>query len=311
MVALAPSRNAASQTTEPRVVEVVVRRFAFEPATIEAVEGRAPSCPGSIGGRPARLRDQAVQGVEGSSARERTGNDRVHRVRGRYLPDPVFALLRRRSRRYEGRPGRHRPGCCSSIGVNTRYAVTTFRHWSRFCARFWPLVATRASSPLPAPHRTSRRRSRAFNAIFSRRPTRRAGRPVPAATTLTGAPFEPLAWTFRPRATHASLVGVASRQQPERASRRSRRPREQLSHPEDRSTGRYRRRAHAAARAVSDGRTDRDHQALDRAWREETTEERLRLMTRLLLLIVDVRVDERSGTGADADPRRRTIPIST
>jgi len=39
MVALAPSRNAASQTTEPRVVEVVVRRFAFEPATIEAVEG--------------------------------------------------------------------------------------------------------------------------------------------------------------------------------------------------------------------------------------------------------------------------------
>jgi cytochrome c oxidase subunit 2 len=39
MVALAPSRDAASQTTEPRVVEVVVRRFAFEPATIEAIEG--------------------------------------------------------------------------------------------------------------------------------------------------------------------------------------------------------------------------------------------------------------------------------
>ena len=35
----AQSRNAASQTNEPRVVEVVVRRFAFEPATIEAFEG--------------------------------------------------------------------------------------------------------------------------------------------------------------------------------------------------------------------------------------------------------------------------------
>jgi len=33
------SRAAGSQTTEPRVVEVVVRRYAFEPATIEAVEG--------------------------------------------------------------------------------------------------------------------------------------------------------------------------------------------------------------------------------------------------------------------------------
>jgi cytochrome c oxidase subunit 2 len=33
------SRAAGSQTIEPRVVEVVVRRYAFEPATIEAVEG--------------------------------------------------------------------------------------------------------------------------------------------------------------------------------------------------------------------------------------------------------------------------------
>jgi cytochrome c oxidase subunit 2 len=33
------SRAAASQSTEPRIVEVVVRRYAFEPATIEAVEG--------------------------------------------------------------------------------------------------------------------------------------------------------------------------------------------------------------------------------------------------------------------------------
>jgi cytochrome c oxidase subunit 2 len=39
MVGLAPFRDAASQTTEPRVVEVVARRFAFEPATIDAVEG--------------------------------------------------------------------------------------------------------------------------------------------------------------------------------------------------------------------------------------------------------------------------------
>lgn len=39
MIALAPSGDAASQTTEPRIVEVVARRFAFEPATIDAVEG--------------------------------------------------------------------------------------------------------------------------------------------------------------------------------------------------------------------------------------------------------------------------------
>ena len=39
VVALTPSRDAGSQTAEPRVVEVVVRRFAFEPATIDAVEG--------------------------------------------------------------------------------------------------------------------------------------------------------------------------------------------------------------------------------------------------------------------------------
>ena len=36
---VARSRDAAAQTNEPRVVEVVVRRFAFEPATIEAFEG--------------------------------------------------------------------------------------------------------------------------------------------------------------------------------------------------------------------------------------------------------------------------------
>ena len=111
---------------------------------------------------------------------------------------------------------------------------------------------------------------------------------------------------------YASLVGVASRQKPERASRRARRPREQLSHPEDRSTGRYRRHAHAAARPIPDGRTDRDHRAMDRAWRQETTEERLRLMTRLLLLIVTLGL---IGAPALAQtrprPRRRTIPIST
>lgn len=39
VVGFAQSRDAASQTNEPRVVEVVVRRFAFEPATIEAFEG--------------------------------------------------------------------------------------------------------------------------------------------------------------------------------------------------------------------------------------------------------------------------------
>ena len=39
VVGIAPSREAASQTNEPRIVEVIVRRFAFEPATIEAVEG--------------------------------------------------------------------------------------------------------------------------------------------------------------------------------------------------------------------------------------------------------------------------------
>ena len=39
MASFAQSREAASQTNEPRIVEVVVRRFAFEPATIEAVEG--------------------------------------------------------------------------------------------------------------------------------------------------------------------------------------------------------------------------------------------------------------------------------
>jgi cytochrome c oxidase subunit 2 len=33
------SQGAAPQTAEPRIVEVVVRRYAFEPATIEAVEG--------------------------------------------------------------------------------------------------------------------------------------------------------------------------------------------------------------------------------------------------------------------------------
>ena len=36
---LASSGDAAPQSSEPRVVEVVVKRFAFEPATIEAVEG--------------------------------------------------------------------------------------------------------------------------------------------------------------------------------------------------------------------------------------------------------------------------------
>ena len=39
VLGFAQSRDAASQTSEPRVVEVVVRRFAFEPATIEAFEG--------------------------------------------------------------------------------------------------------------------------------------------------------------------------------------------------------------------------------------------------------------------------------
>ncbi len=38
-VGMAPSPVATSQTSEPRVVEVVVRRFAFEPATIDAFEG--------------------------------------------------------------------------------------------------------------------------------------------------------------------------------------------------------------------------------------------------------------------------------
>ena len=33
------STGAAPQTDEPRTIEVVVRRFAFEPATIEATEG--------------------------------------------------------------------------------------------------------------------------------------------------------------------------------------------------------------------------------------------------------------------------------
>jgi len=39
IVGMAPSRAATSQTSEPRVVEVVVKRFAFEPATIDAFEG--------------------------------------------------------------------------------------------------------------------------------------------------------------------------------------------------------------------------------------------------------------------------------
>jgi cytochrome c oxidase subunit 2 len=39
LAGLARSGDAAPQSSEPRVVEVVVKRFAFEPATIEAVEG--------------------------------------------------------------------------------------------------------------------------------------------------------------------------------------------------------------------------------------------------------------------------------
>ena len=39
LASLASSGGAASQSSEPRVVEVVVKRFAFEPPTIEAVEG--------------------------------------------------------------------------------------------------------------------------------------------------------------------------------------------------------------------------------------------------------------------------------
>jgi cytochrome c oxidase subunit 2 len=39
LAGLASSGDAASQSSEPRVVEVVVKRFAFEPAAIEAVEG--------------------------------------------------------------------------------------------------------------------------------------------------------------------------------------------------------------------------------------------------------------------------------
>jgi cytochrome c oxidase subunit 2 len=35
----AESRDAAAQSGEPRTVEIVARRFAFEPATIEATEG--------------------------------------------------------------------------------------------------------------------------------------------------------------------------------------------------------------------------------------------------------------------------------
>ena len=39
LAGLVSSGDAAPQSGEPRVVEVVVKRFAFEPATIEAVEG--------------------------------------------------------------------------------------------------------------------------------------------------------------------------------------------------------------------------------------------------------------------------------
>ena len=39
LAVIASSGDAAPQASEPRVVEVVVKRFAFEPATIEAVEG--------------------------------------------------------------------------------------------------------------------------------------------------------------------------------------------------------------------------------------------------------------------------------
>lgn len=39
LVSLISSTDAAPQNPEPRTIEVVVRRFAFEPATIEAVEG--------------------------------------------------------------------------------------------------------------------------------------------------------------------------------------------------------------------------------------------------------------------------------
>jgi cytochrome c oxidase subunit 2 len=39
LAGMASTGDAAPQTNEPRVVEVVVKRFAFEPAAIEAVEG--------------------------------------------------------------------------------------------------------------------------------------------------------------------------------------------------------------------------------------------------------------------------------
>ena len=230
--------------------------------------GRAPSCPGSIGGRPARLRDQAVQGVEGSSARERTGHDRVHRVRGRYLSDLVFTLLRRRSRRYEGRPGRHRPGYCSSIGENTVCCHSVSRS-PRFCARSLvsgcdeSLETVAGPTPDLTPTLTSIQRD-IFQASDS------SGRPSCASChNPNGGAFRAVGLDLSTEGTHDSLVGVASRQKPKVLRVAPGDPANSYLIQKIEGRGRYRRRAHAATRAVSDGRTDRDHQALDRAWRQE------------------------------------------
>jgi heme/copper-type cytochrome/quinol oxidase subunit 2 len=92
MVALAPSRDAASQTTEPRVVEVVVRRFAFEPTTIEAVEGerlrvlvRSADGPHGFEIKRFKVSKEVPRGSEPVTI-EFTASEVGH------LPDPVFAF---------------------------------------------------------------------------------------------------------------------------------------------------------------------------------------------------------------------------
>ena len=90
--------------SEPKVFEVVARRFSFEPSTIEVTEGDTVRLAGALGRRSARRRNQSVQGQEGRPARQAgrfAGDDRVRRDGRRRVPNPVLRVLRQGARGHD------------------------------------------------------------------------------------------------------------------------------------------------------------------------------------------------------------------
>ncbi len=86
-----------AQSQEPRVIEVVAKRFVVRACRDRSDGRRAGHARRAIGGWRARHRDQEVQSQQRDPPRRGARHDRVHRHRGRALPHPLLGVLRGRS----------------------------------------------------------------------------------------------------------------------------------------------------------------------------------------------------------------------